>query len=925
MSQNARIGKSSPVISQVNVARISLRSHTIKDWQDAINSARNELMPRRKSLYELYDNLKLDGHLSAVMGKRIQNVTNKKVAYVQDGSGEQLQDNINDYILRTPWFYDFLQGSMEVVPFGTTLLELVPKAGMIEKCEVFPRANVVPEFGHISQDATNPMDPWLMYREDKYYSTYLVEVGKPRDLGAMMIALPYILYKRGVFGDWAQFAELFGMPFRVGKYNPWDESTRQKLMTALAEMGGAGYTVIPDGTSLEFIQASTGQGQSSLYKDLVEVCNSELSKIFLGQTMTTDQGSSRSQGEVHERVEDGITLADMKRTEFLLNWELHPRLMKLGYPVTDKGRFEFDLTRNLPLEKRIELDMKVSEQLGGQIPARYWYETYGVPEPGKGDKVIVKTKPEASREPEKQPESDEEGDPAAKDSASMRKHLDKLYAHRHDKDVAAGDDLDLGGSDPIMEELAKAIHDGRLQDGWVDAKLMAWTTDQLTRAVTGGDLVDDEAGPQSAQLNRWMRENVAMFSGMKTYQTLRAATDELMDEEGQFRTFSDFKQRILAIDETYNKRYLRAEYNHALASAQMAERWGEIQDQKELFPYLRYSTVGDDRVRPDHQRLDGVEKHVNDNFWKTHFPPNGWGCRCDVEQVRRPSGTGRDLPPDQLPPLRQMFAGNPGIDGIIFPKNHPYYNAPRGVRGKVEKAVKELKAAKKEAARDIDTVPQGTPVSKALTTKASKKFKEIMRHTMAVIDSLHGDGALKPIPMRTMAVKRAYGSYRSTWREALDIRLSSKIGDHRHLTLAHEVGHWLDHIGLGSGSAWGTAKGIRSKEMQAVFDAMDATERVQGIRKALDAGFVVGADGEPAKMSGRVRAHYEYLMQPVELWARAYSQYVAARSGDSILGAELDLVRGRGEATGQWSDKDFKSVQGAIDLLFRSKGWTRPK
>lgn len=775
MSQNARVGKSSPAISQVNVARISLRSHTIKDWQDAINSARNELMPRRKALYELYENLKLDGHLSAVMGKRTLNVTNKKVIYVDDGAAESLQDNIRDYILNTPWFYDFLSGSMEVVPFGTTLLELIPKAGMIERCEVFPRANVVPEFGHISQDAVNPLDPWLAYRDDKYYSTYLVEVGKPKDLGAMMIALPYVLYKRGAFGDWAQFAELFGMPFRVGKYNPWDESTRQKLLTALAEMGGAGYAVIPDGTSLDFHNANAGSNQSALYKDLVEVCNSELSKIFLGQTMTTDQGSSRSQGEVHERVEDGITLADMRRTEFLLNWELHPRLEKLGYPVS-KGRFEFDLTRNLPLEKRIEMDMKVSEQLGGQIPARYWYDTYGLPEPGKGDKVIVKAKAE-TKEPETpakeekggKDEKTDEPEPASakatagkarKDSASMKAQLDKLYtAHRHDgKDVATGDD-DFEGlaGHPIWEEIIRAMHDGRIRDGWVDPQLMAWTAEKLNRAVFGDEsdgtdpgLADDEAAPETDELRRFMRENVAVFSGFKTYHTLRAATDELMDEQGNFRTFAQFRRHVLAIDATYNKHYLRAEYNHAIAAAQMAGRWQEIQQFKDRFPYLRYRTVGDDRVRKDHDRLHGVIKPVDDPFWDTNYPPNGWNCRCDVAQVDSAEG-GKYLAPHEYPVLRGMWANNVGKSGIVFPKGHPYYTAPAQVGRQAETAAAGL-------------------LTRNVVRTAAKRTAERSR---AVANELAGDFARRVAPALPPATRQAITSYTQSrfdeWNDLLKL------------------------------------------------------------------------------------------------------------------------------------------------------------
>jgi SPP1 gp7 family putative phage head morphogenesis protein len=690
MSQNAKIGKSSPVISQVNVQRITLKSQDVSDVQAAINSARNVENPRRQRLYELYENLTLDGHVHAVINKRIINVANKKVVWVQDGAPDALQARIKEDILDTPWFYDFIVHSMEVVPFGTTLLELIPEDGLISRCEVVPRANVVPEFGHIAKDAINTTTPMVMYRDDPYWSTYLIEVGRPRDLGAMMIALPYVLYKRGGFADLAQFSELFGMPFRIGKYNPWDEATRTKLLTALSEMGGAGYAVIPDGTSLELMQSSAGAGSTGIYKDLVAMCNAELSKIFLGNTLTTESGDkgARSLGEVHASVEEDLALADMRRVEFLMNWELKDRLMRLGYPVAN-GRFAFDVTVGLPLAERIKVDVELAKQI--DMPESYWYDTYGVPMPSDADRKAIadrrasNTPPtDPATPPAKKDEVKEEVDEdRAPDTAMLRKQVQQLYASGHaHADQAAGPAFT--GSAAIMEELAQAIHDGRLRDGYVDPKLMRWTADQLTKSIMEGFDIDDAEEFLGNALRAHMQRNVMVFSGFKTYQTLRAATDLLLDEEGQFRPFSEFKARILELDAEYNTAYLRTEYNLGVASAQMAQRWSDIEADKDLFPYLKYVTVGDDRVRDVHAALDGVVKPVGDAFWNANYPPNGWNCRCDVEKVRRLTGNERTLTPDQYPSNPPMFRNNVGKSGTVFPSTHPYYQAPTSVQAAVE-------------------------------------------------------------------------------------------------------------------------------------------------------------------------------------------------------------------------------------------------
>ena len=84
----------------------------------------------------------------------------------------------------------------------------------------------------------------------------------------------------------------------------------------------------------------------------------------------------------------------------------------------------------------------------------------------------------------------------------------------------------------------------------------------------------------------------------------------------------------------------RVIYDTNMRTAHMAGRWQQIQRTKERRPYLQYLTAGDERVRPEHRRWSKYVLLINDPWWDTHYPPNGWGCRCTVRtlsltQVRR--------------------------------------------------------------------------------------------------------------------------------------------------------------------------------------------------------------------------------------------------------------------------------------------------
>jgi SPP1 gp7 family putative phage head morphogenesis protein len=87
-----------------------------------------------------------------------------------------------------------------------------------------------------------------------------------------------------------------------------------------------------------------------------------------------------------------------------------------------------------------------------------------------------------------------------------------------------------------------------------------------------------------------------------------------------------------------------------MQTAYAAGQWRQIQEQAELAPFLMYDAVDDFRTRPAHRAWDGTVLPVNSPWWKTHYPPNGWNCRCGVIQLDADQVAGMGITPRAEPP-----------------------------------------------------------------------------------------------------------------------------------------------------------------------------------------------------------------------------------------------------------------------------------
>lgn len=130
---------------------------------------------------------------------------------------------------------------------------------------------------------------------------------------ARLVAVMYML-KGYTLKDWWAFAEVFGMPIRVGKYGPnaTDDEIRT-LVNAIANIASDAGAAIPESMKLELVETAKGSGGETLFQNMAEWADRQISKGVLGQTMTADDGSSQSQANVHNDVRGDIQKDDARQ------------------------------------------------------------------------------------------------------------------------------------------------------------------------------------------------------------------------------------------------------------------------------------------------------------------------------------------------------------------------------------------------------------------------------------------------------------------------------------------------------------------------------------------------------------------------------------------------------------------------------------
>lgn len=127
--------------------------------------------------------------------------------------------------------------------------------------------------------------------------------GLPIRQGLARTACWIFMLKSFSLKDWMSFLEIYGMPFRIGKYGPnASKEDKRALLKAVANVAADGGCIIPESMLLEFIETKAGNAGENAFKGMAEYLDDQFAKLILGQTMTSDDGSSEAQANVHDDI-----------------------------------------------------------------------------------------------------------------------------------------------------------------------------------------------------------------------------------------------------------------------------------------------------------------------------------------------------------------------------------------------------------------------------------------------------------------------------------------------------------------------------------------------------------------------------------------------------------------------------------------------
>jgi len=219
--------------------------------------------------------------------------------------------------------------------------------------------------------------------------------GHPTRGGLLRVTALAYLGKHYAVKDWLVFAEIFGMPVRIARYDPSaTPEEKRELMDMLRSLGTDAAAIFSKAVELELLEANRGT-PAPPYESLCNFMNREMSKAWLGQTLTTETvgaAGSLAVAKVHDEVRQDLREDDLRKESRTIVRDLIRPIVQLKFgqnvPVPV---FKRKLERPRDLRELTEILAIAVNELGVHVPTRWAHETLGIPQAEQGTEVLTPT------------------------------------------------------------------------------------------------------------------------------------------------------------------------------------------------------------------------------------------------------------------------------------------------------------------------------------------------------------------------------------------------------------------------------------------------------------------------------------------------------------------------------------------------------
>jgi phage gp29-like protein len=217
--------------------------------------------------------------------------------------------------------------------------------------------------------------------------------GHPQRGGLLRVTSLAYLGKNLALKDWMIFAEIFGMPVRIARYEPSATAEeKREMMDMLESLGANAAGIFSRAVDLQIVEANRGQ-RAAPYERLIEFFNREISKAWLGQTLTTDTTGARgtfAASTVHEQVRQDILADDLRKEARTIRRDVLAAITRFKFgsdaPVP---HFRRKLRRSRSAAELAGLLDTAVNQLGLRVPAEWAHENLALPMAASSAPVVA--------------------------------------------------------------------------------------------------------------------------------------------------------------------------------------------------------------------------------------------------------------------------------------------------------------------------------------------------------------------------------------------------------------------------------------------------------------------------------------------------------------------------------------------------------